>query len=678
MPKTRPVAKQIAELRKQLDHHSYRYHVLDSPEIPDVEYDRMYRELELLERDNPQLITPESPTQRVGESPIDGFVPAPHLQPMLSLDNAFAADEVHDFDRRVRERLQEDGSVLYAVEPKLDGAALSLTYERGLLTRAATRGDGTTGENVTHNARTIPSVPLKLRGRGHPAVMEVRGEVYMPRAGFEAFNERARKAGEKTFANPRNAAAGSLRQLDPSMTAQRPLDMFAYGIGAIEGGPAFSSHSQVIEQLREWGLRACPDADKADGPEGCLEYYQRIMKSRDGLAYDIDGVVYKVDDLDKQARLGFLSRAPRWAIAHKFPAQEQVTEVESVEWQVGRTGAVTPVARLKPVFVGGVTVSNATLHNIDELQRKDVRVGDSVVVRRAGDVIPEVVQVLLERRSPDSPPIELPSVCPVCGSDVLRAEGEVVARCTGGLICTAQRKEALRHFASRRALDIEGLGNKLIDQLVENQLVETPADLFNLDQEKLLTLERMAAKSASNLLDSVEQAKQTSLARFLFALGIRDVGETTAKSLSNYFGGLAPLAAASEEELQAVPDVGPIVASHVAAFFRQPHNLEVIQSLKDFGLSWPEHEGNQQADIELPLTGINIVITGTLAELSRDEAKDRLVALGAKVTGTISKKTAFLVAGDSPGSKIAKAEKLGVTILDEAGLSTLLDGRIPK
>jgi DNA ligase (NAD+) len=671
-------AAQIAALREQLNYHSYRYHVLDAPEIPDAEYDRLYRELQSLEAEHPELVTPDSPTQRVGEAPVAGFAAAPHRVPMLSLDNAFSDTEVEDFDRRIRDRLETEDPIEYAVEPKLDGAAISLTYEAGRLVRAATRGDGTTGEDVTHNVRTIQSVPLRLRGTGHPELIEVRGEVYMPRAGFEALNASARESGGKTFANPRNAAAGSLRQLDPRLTAKRPLDMFVYGVGAREGGEQPATHGETLAQLREWGLRTCPESDVVSDTEGCIAYYRRIMSARDELAYDIDGVVYKVNSLAQQAQLGFVSRAPRWAIAHKFPAQEQVTVVEAIEWQVGRTGAVTPVARLTPVFVGGVTVSNATLHNIDELQRKDVRVGDSVIVRRAGDVIPEIVQILPERRPPKAKPARLPKKCPACGSDVLRAEGEAIARCTGGLICSAQRKEAIRHFASRRALDIEGLGAKLVDQLIEQELVRSPADLFTLTRAQLLQLDRMGEKSADNLLAAIDKARQTTLARFLYALGIREVGEATARALSDYFGSLERLVHASEEALQAVPDVGPVVASHVAAFFRQARNQAVLEALRAAGVRWEEHDGRRADGESAPLAGMTIVLTGSLSALTRDEAKERLTALGAKVSGSVSGKTSFVVAGDSPGSKLQKAEKLGVRILNEEGLEALLAGDIPS
>jgi DNA ligase (NAD+) len=519
-------------LRDEIDRHNYRYYVLDDPLIPDSEYDRLLRELQALEAQYPELITPDSPTQRVGAQPLDGFEEVAHALPMLSLDNAFSEQEMVDFDRRVRERLKRDEEIVYAAEPKLDGLAISLRYDQGHLVQAATRGDGSRGEDVTLNVRTIPSVPLRLLGEGWPELLEVRGEVYLPKAGFERLNERARKAGEKGFANPRNAAAGSLRQLDPKITAGRPLAIFCYGFGEIAGGPLKDSHSDSIRKLAEWGLRISPELNQVTGVAGCLDYYRDMAERRERLDYDIDGVVFKVDRLELQRELGFVSRAPRWAIAHKFPAQEELTVVEAVEFQVGRTGAVTPVARLKPVSVGGVTVSNATLHNMDEVARKDVREGDTVFVRRAGDVIPEVVRVLPERRPAGTDPVMLPTACPVCGSDILRPEGEVVARCSGGLYCAAQRKEAVKHFASRKALDIEGLGDKLVEQLVELELVQDPADLFDLTKSQLAGLERMADKSAQNLLEALEKSKTTTLGRFLYALGIMGIGEATAATLA--------------------------------------------------------------------------------------------------------------------------------------------------
>ncbi|UCG73442.1 MAG: NAD-dependent DNA ligase LigA [Chromatiales bacterium] len=669
------VSARAAELRELLERYNYHYYILDEPLVPDAEYDRLLRELVELETRHPELLVPDSPTQRVGAAPAQAFTSVAHATPMLSLDNAFGDDEVTEFDRRIRTRLDTERTITYAAEPKLDGTAISLVYEQGLLVRAATRGDGTVGEDVTHNARTIRTIPLRMQGNGWPERLEVRGEVFMPKAGFEAMNVRAREAGEKTFVNPRNAAAGSLRQLDPAATAARPLDIFIYSmVDAL--GLGLTSQFESLQRLREWGFRVCPEGRQVAGPEGCLEFYQQMGEGRDDLPYDIDGVVYKVDELMLQRELGSVSRAPRWAIAHKFPAQEQLTTVEAVEWQVGRTGAVTPVARLDPVFVGGVTVSNATLHNIDELHRKDVRVGDTVIIRRAGDVIPEVVKVVKDRRPARTRRIKLPRKCPVCRSDVIRVEDEAVARCSGGLYCAAQRKEALRHFASRRAMDIEGLGTKLIDQLVDQELVDTPADLYRLTQGQLAELERMAEKSAANLIAAIEKSGETTLPRFLFALGIREVGEATAATLASHMGTLEAIASASIEQLQELPDVGPIVAAHVHAFFQQPHNQEVIAQLRDGGVQWPAIEVAQEA-AEKPLAGLTIVITGTLDSMTRDEAKQRLQALGAKVTGSVSKKTSFLVCGADPGSKRQKAEAAEVKILDEKGLDQLLQGDIP-
>lgn len=667
------IRKRADELRDEIRHHNYRYHALDDPEIPDAEYDRLMRELQSLEAEHPELVTEDSPTQRVGDAPVSSFGTVQHELPMLSLGNAFSEDELQDFHRRVLDRLDlGDVEIEYAAEPKLDGAAVSLLYEDGLLVRGATRGDGTTGEDITHNVRTIESIPLRLMGDGYPRRLEVRGEVFMPRAGFEAYNEKAREAGEKTFVNPRNAAAGSLRQLDPKLTAERPLDMYAYSVGVTEGGELPETHSAVIDQLREWGLKVCPERRVVSGVAGCLEFYEEIGSKRDSLPYDIDGVVYKVNDLGMQEELGFVSRAPRWAIAHKYPAQEELTTVEGVEWQVGRTGALTPVARLKPVFVGGVTVSNATLHNIDELHRKDVRVGDTVIVRRAGDVIPEVASVVESKRPKGTRRVQLPTTCPECNSHVEREEGEAVARCTGGLYCAAQRAEALKHFVSRRAMDIEGLGAKLIEQLVEADRLKTPADIFTLTREELSELERMGEKSADNLVGSIESSKQTSLSRFLFALGIREVGESTAAGLASFYGRLSGLQGASEEELQEVPDVGPIVAARIHGFFAEPHNLEVIAALQQSGVSWPESD-----PVTVPsdgaLSGKTFVITGTLPSMTRDEAKDLIQSAGGKVTGSVSGKTDYLVAGEKAGSKLAKAEKLGVEVLDEADLCKLVN-----
>jgi len=660
-PRADTPAQRAAELRRLIDHHNFRYYVLDDPEVPDADYDRLLRELQELEAAHPELITTDSPTQRVGHAPAAGFAEVRHLEPMLSLDNAFSEEELENFDRRVRERLEVEGEVSYAAEPKLDGAAVSLVYQDGTLVRGATRGDGSAGEDITHNVRTLSTIPLRLQGREHPDLIEVRGEIYMPRAGFDRLNRKARESGGKTFANPRNAAAGSLRQLDPRVTAERPLAFYAYGIGGLEGGSRPDRHSALLDWLRSMGLRTCDLNEVVAGVSGCLAYYRSMGTKRDDLPFDIDGVVFKVDRLDYQQALGFVSRAPRWAIASKYPAQEQTTLLRDIEFQVGRTGALTPVARLEPVLVGGVTVSNATLHNIDEMQRKDVRPGDTVIVRRAGDVIPEVVGVVLEQRPPDAKPVGLPSHCPVCGSEVLRQEGEAVARCSGGLYCQAQRKESLKHFASRRAMDIEGLGAKLIDQLVDANLVMTPADLYRLDEETLVGLERMGEKSARNLVAALARSKKTSLARFLFALGLREVGEVTAASLARHFGSLEPLMAATAEELEAVPDVGPVVALNVETFFRQPHNWEVIQALLDQGVAWPDT--TPDTGKAGPLSGKVFVITGTLEGMTRDEAKQRIEALGGKITSSVSSKTDYLLCGKDPGSKLKKAQELGVIIV---------------
>ena len=663
-------AKRIGDLRRQIERHDYRYYVLDDPEVTDAAYDALMRELRELEAAHPDLVTPESPTQRVAGRPAAGFAEVVHALPMLSLDNAFSEDDLREFDRRVRERLDVE-RVDYSAEPKIDGLAISVRYEAGVYVRAATRGDGTRGEDVTANVRTIAALPLRLRG-DPPPVLEVRGEVYMARASFERLNARAAAAGEKTFANPRNAAAGSLRQLDPAVTASRALDVFFYGVGETGDWRAPDRHSGVIAALRDFGLRTCPDATVVEGLDGCLGYYDRIGRARADLDYDIDGVVYKVDRLDWQRELGYVARAPRWAIAHKFPAQEEVTQVQDVDFQVGRTGALTPVARLKPVFVGGVTVSNVTLHNMDELERKDVRIGDTVVVRRAGDVIPEVVRVLVERRPADARRVRLPKTCPVCGSHVTRDEGEAVARCSGGLVCSAQRREALLHFASRRAMDVDGLGERIVEQLVESGRVQTPADLYGLTADELASLERMGAKSAANLVEAIAASRRTSLARFLYALGIRDVGEATALALANHFGRLDALMAASYEDIQQVRDVGPVVARHVRDFFDEPHNLAVIASLRRAGVEWPEGDPAPSTPVEGPLTGEVLVITGTLASMTRDQARDAARAAGATVTDSVSRKTTLLVAGTEAGSKLRKATDLGVRVADEREFLALL------
>jgi len=669
-PKQTKAEERVRALRAEIEHHNYRYFVLDDPEIPDAEFDRLVSELRRLEEAHPELVTPDSPTQRVGSKALDEFGEVRHRVPMLSLENAFEPREIEAFDARIRERLGVDGPIAYACEPKLDGLAVSLLYEDGVLIRGSTRGDGTTGEDVTHNVRTVKSVPLRLQGKGWPRMLEARGEVFMPIAGFQAMNRRAEERGEKVFVNPRNAAAGSLRQLDPRVTAERPLEICFYGVGLIEHGSLPARHSEVLASLRKWGLRTSPEAAVKKGVNGLLEYYDRMLRRRARLGYQIDGVVYKVDEIARQVELGFVARAPRWAIAHKFPAEEEMTVVRGIEWQVGRTGALTPVARLEPVFVGGVTVSNATLHNIDELHRKDVRVGDTVIIRRAGDVIPEVVQVVAERRPPHTRIVRLPSRCPVCDSAVVKPEGEAVARCTGGLYCAAQRKESLKHFASRRAMDIEGLGSKLTEQLVDGGLVKNAADLYRLTAEDLAGLERMAEKSASNLVEALEKSKKTTLARFLFALGIRDVGEATANALASHFGSLEEIAGADTEVLEEVTDIGPVVAEHVRGFFQETHNREVIEALRRSGVEWPAP--TKAPASKQKLAGKTSVLTGTLSTLSRDEAQERIRALGGKAAGSVSGKTDYVVAGADPGSKLQKAEKLGVRILDEDAFLAIL------
>ena len=666
--------QRLAHLRREIEQHNYRYYILDEPQVPDAEYDRLMQELRALEAAHPEWVTADSPTQRVGTTPADEFAEVRHRVPMLSLDNAFSIDDVLGFDRRVRERLGRDGPVRYSAEPKLDGLAISVIFEHGVFVRAATRGDGTTGEDVTANVRTIRSMPLRLQGAA-PALVEARGEVFMPVAGFERLNAEAAARGEKTFVNPRNAAAGSLRQLDPQVTATRPLDIFFYGLGAQEGLDLPARHSDILVLLARWGLRVCPETRVVEGAEGCLDYYREVGARRASLAYQIDGVVYKVDELAAQTTLGFVARAPRWAVAHKFPAEEALTRLREVEFQVGRTGALTPVARLEPVFVGGVTVSNATLHNMDEVQRKDVRIGDTVVVRRAGDVIPEVARVIVERRPGDARAIVMPEACPVCASPVRREGDEAVARCTGGYRCSAQRKERLRHFASRRALDIEGLGEKLVDQLVEAGLAQSPADVFSLTSDSLAALDRMGEKSADNLLRAIERAKSTTLARFLFALGIRDVGEATAANLAAHFGSLEALMQADLQRVQQAPDVGPVIAARVVEFFADPANREVVQRLQAAGVNWPAPRVIETAGA--PLAGLTFVLTGTLETMSREAAEDALRALGAKASGSVSSKTSYLIAGRDAGSKLRKASELGVSILDETALRHILETKRP-
>jgi len=689
-PASVPAAR-VAELRRRIDDANHRYYVLDDPDLPDVEYDRLLRELEALEASHPKLRDPNSPTARVGSAPSGKFAPVRHAVPMLSLNNAFSDEEVGDFVARI-EKETGDANPAFSVEPKLDGLAISLRYEGGEFVRGATRGDGATGEDVTANLRTVRTIPLRLRGDA-PAVVEVRGEVYMPKAAFERYNAWARDNGEKTLANPRNGAAGSLRQLDPRVTAQRPLAFYAYALGQVDGATLPSTHSQTLAWLRTLGFPVSPEVDCARGVDGLLGYFRRIGECRNTLPYDIDGVVYKLDRYDQQRAMGFVSRAPRWALAHKFPAQEEMTTVESIEVNVGRTGAVTPWVQMAPVQVGGVVVSRATLHNADQVARLDVRKGDSIIVRRAGDVIPEVVRVIEELRPLDKRgrPLheryELPTVCPDCGSAIEREEGEVVARCTGGLVCPAQRKQALFHFASRRAMDIEGLGERFIDALVELGYVRSVADLYMLTLDDFIEMKRradelaesvpqtvkagkIATRWAENLVAAIDSSRDTTLERLLFALGIRDVGESTAKTLARHFGALDPIMAADETALTAVPDVGPIMAAHIANFFAEPHNRDVIAALRTAGVHWKE--GAPQRASDGPLAGKTVVLTGGLEAMSRDEAGAKLEALGAKVSGSVSKKTSFVVAGEAAGSKLAKAQELGVEIWDEKKLLAFL------
>ncbi|CAA0087826.1 DNA ligase [Zhongshania aliphaticivorans] len=664
----RSLRERLEALRNQLHHHNYQYYVLDAPQVPDAEYDRLFKELRDIETSHPEWASLDSPTQRVGAAPLSSFKQVRHETPMLSLDNVFSEQELIDFDRRVKSRLVDASTFAYACEPKLDGIAVSLLYVDGVLVRGATRGDGRVGEDITLNVKTIPSIPLRLRGDSWPEELEVRGEIYMPRQGFERINAAARESDGKVFVNPRNAAAGSLRQLDSRITATRPLEMSCYGIAQQEGEAISSTHSQGLQQLREWGFLVSSELRVVDSVEGCLNYYQDLLARRDSLPYDIDGIVFKVDSLVLQDQLGFVSRAPRWAIAHKFPAQEEMTLLRDVEFQVGRTGAITPVAKLEPVFVGGVTVSNASLHNFDEIARLGVMVGDHVVVRRAGDVIPQIVQVVLERRSEESVEIIPPTTCPVCDSPVERAPGEAALRCSGGLVCGAQRKEGIKHFASRKAMDIDGLGDKLVEQIVDAGLVDTVADLFLLTVDQLAALERMGLKSAENIIAALERARTTTLPRFLYSLGIREVGEATALNLARHFGGLAELMAASEDELIQVDDVGPIVASHIHAFFSAELNREVVQQLCERGVHWPSEK---KTGGEQPLAGQTWVLTGNLDSMTRGEAKEKLQALGAKVAGSVSAKTSCVAAGASAGSKLAKAEALGVKVIDEQGLLQL-------
>lgn len=666
------VHQRYQRLKSELNQHNHAYYVLDDPSVPDSQYDRLMRELQAIEQQYSELRTSDSPSQRVGGMALDSFSQVKHEVPMLSLDNAFSDAEMSDFERRIKDRinLNEEQNITYACEPKLDGVAVSLIYENGLLIRGATRGDGSVGEDITANVRTIKSIPLRLQGNSFPELLEVRGEIYMPRAGFNAFNKKARETGEKPFVNPRNAAAGSLRQLDSKITATRPLEMCAYSVGQYQGNQKPDSHFAMLKLLGSLGFKINQHIKQVQGIDACEDYYQQLASLRDRLDYDIDGIVYKVNDFKLQQRLGFVAKAPRWAIARKFPAQEEMTRLLDVEFQVGRTGAVTPVARLEPVFVGGVTVGNATLHNADEINRLGVCIGDTVIVRRAGDVIPQIVKAVLDKRPQGAQPVIFPERCPVCQSSVKRTEGEAVARCTGGLFCGAQTKEAIKHYASRKAMDIDGLGDKLVDALVDHDLIYSVADLYELKLEKLVNLERMAQKSAENLLNSIETSKQTTLPKFLYSLGVREVGEATAQTLANNFGTLDAVIAATAEQLLEVEDVGPVVAGHIVDFFRNPDNLSIVDALRNSGVQWKDIDQTAQA---LPLKGQTWVLTGTLETMSRAEAKDRLQQFGAKVAGSVSAKTHAVVAGPGAGSKLNKAQALDIQVLTEESLIDFLD-----
>ena len=668
---TQTVQQQIEQLRQQLRHHEYLYHVLDQPQIPDSEYDRLLNQLKQFEGEHPELITPDSPTQRVGAKPLAGFQQITHELPMLSLDNAFSDEDFYAFERRIQERLGSDQPLTFCCEPKLDGLAVSILYLNGVLTQAATRGDGTTGEDITNNIRTIRNIPLQLLTNHPPARLEVRGEVFMSHQAFEQLNQDALQHGQKTFANPRNAAAGSLRQLDPKITRQRQLSLNAYSIGISEGVELPTTHYERLQWLKSIGIPINAEIRLCHGSQEALQFYQDIGEKRNSLGYDIDGTVLKINEISLQQRLGFVAKAPRWAIAYKFPAQEQLTVLNDVEFQVGRTGAITPVAKLDPVLVAGVTVSNATLHNGDEIERLGVAIGDTVIIRRAGDVIPQITGILLERRPADAKPIIFPENCPVCGSTIVRIDGEAVARCTGGLFCDAQRKEALKHFVSRKAMDIDGVGDKLIEQLVDRELLHTPADLFRLDKITLMRLERMGEKSAQNALNSLEKSKKTTLARFIFALGIRDVGEATALNLANYFKTLEAIRNADQEQLKEVQDIGEVVAMRVYLFWQEAHNVSVVEDLLAQGIHWDTIE--QQEISDNPLKGKSVVLTGTLIKMSRDQAKAYLQQLGCKVSGSVSSKTDYLIAGEKAGSKLSKAQELGIQVLSEDEFLTLVE-----
>ncbi|MES2998343.1 MAG: NAD-dependent DNA ligase LigA [Pseudomonadota bacterium] len=670
MPKIEPaIIKKIEQLKKKINEHNYRYYILDNPLISDSAFDKLFRDLQALETKYPKLITEDSPTQRVGTTPLTSFNQVEHALPMLSLENAFSEKEVLAFNKRIQDRLNIQKPIEYACEPKLDGIAVSLTYTQGKLVRAATRGDGNIGEDITLNIRTILSIPLQLRGYDYPENLEVRGEVYIPKKAFQQLNNRLQKAGEKIFVNPRNAAAGSLRQLNPKVTAQRALAFFTHSVGEIQKGKLADKHTDILQQFENWGLPRCPQTQCANGIEACLAYYHKIAEQRPHLCYEIDGVVYKVNSLILQRQLGFISRAPRWALAHKFPAQEALSRILAIDFQVGRTGTLTPVARLEPVFVGGTTISNATLHNIDEIHRKDCRVGDTVVVRRAGDVIPEVVRVIMEKRPKQALPVQLPKKCPVCGSQVTKLASESAARCNGALYCPAQLKEAIKHFASRKAMNIEGLGDKLVNQLVEKAVIKDVADLYSLIPKKLAHLERLGEKSATKLCAAIAASKKTTFVRFLYALGIRDVGISTALNLANHFQQLKPLMQADESSLQSISDIGPIVTMHIKQFFTETHNKEIIQRLLSVGIHWKKPHSTEKKS---NLTGKTFVLTGSLVNLSREEATHLLLEKGAKVSNSVSKKTNYVVVGKDPGVKFLQAKKLGITCLTEETFSGLL------
>ncbi len=667
-----PFEKKIKSLRDQINYHNYYYHALDDPQISDTEYDQMMRDLQILEKKNPRFISSDSPTQRVGNAPVSKFKTVNHELPMLSLENSFNLNGLKEFHKRNTDRLNLENvnTLIYAAEPKLDGVAVSLIYENGFLVRGATRGDGTAGEDVTHNVRTIKSVPLKLIGSGYPSIIEIRGEIFMPINQFKAYNKNAITSGKKPFVNPRNAAAGSLRQLDPKQTAERPLDMYAYSIGITNSNDLPTNHSDIINLIQNWGIKVCPERQVVTGIDECYRYFKKLSKKRNSLSYEIDGVVFKVDNLALQKKIGSVSRAPRWAIAHKFPAQEAATKVENIIFQIGRTGAVTPVAKLKPVFVGGVTVSNATLHNIEELHRKDVRINDTVIIRRAGDVIPEVVRVAIDKRPKNTLTIQLPKECPVCGSLIERVASETVVRCSGGLLCSAQTKESLKHFVSRRAFDIEGFGSKIIEQLVASGRLRTPDDIFSLKKDELISFDRMGEKSANNLINSINFSKSITLQRLLYALGIREVGETTSNNIAMHYRKLINIISATEEDMQKVPDVGPIVAARIRAFFNVKENLSMIERLQENGVHWK--------DVDLvftnkgPLQGLTFVITGTLPTLSRQSAKEIIQNSGGKFNSSISKNTDYVLAGNKAGSKLLKAKKLDITILSEDDLISMI------